>query len=82
MNYKSEADYNAAMCGQAEYEMQNFAEQEKKYNDYLDQLIESKQYQVFGIEICLDYLNSKEFEKSGLTEKEFLSYKKHLIADK
>ena len=42
-------------------------------------LIESKQYQVFGIEICLDFLNSKEYEKSGLTPQQFLSYKKEKL---
>ena len=76
MNYESEADYNAAMCGQAESEMQYFAEQEQQYNEYLDGLIESKQYKVFGVEICLDFLNSKEFDISGLTPQQFLSHKK------
>lgn len=77
MNYECEADYNAAMAGEAEAEYH--FEQERQYNEYLDGLIESKQYQVFGIEICLDFLNSKEYEKSGLTPQQFLSYKKEKL---
>jgi hypothetical protein len=76
MNYECEADYNAAMSAQAESEAQYNMEQERQYIEYLDALIENKQYQVFGIEICLDLLNSMEYEKSGLTPQEFLSYKK------
>ena len=79
MHYECEADYNAAMAGQAEAEAQYHFEQERQYNEYLDGLIESKQYQVFGIEICLDFLNSKEYEKSGLTPQQFLSYKKEQL---
>ena len=79
MYYESEADYNAAMQGQAESEAQYYYEQERQYNEYLDGLIESKQYQVFGIEICLDFLHSKEFEKSELTPQQFLSKKKEQL---
>ena len=79
MYYECEADYNAAMAAQAESEAQYYAEEQQQYNEYLDNLIESKQYQVFGIEICLDFLNSKEYEKSGLTPQQFLSYKKEQL---
>lgn len=72
MNYSCEAGYNDAMGAQAEAEMQASGEQD--YQEYLAALIDRKQYELFGVEICLEYLNSKSFKKSGLSAAECLPF--------
>ena len=79
MNYENEADYNYAMSAQGEAEAQYYHEQQRQYDEYLEGLIKDKQYRLFGIEICLDLLNTDMFNKSGLSAKEFLCAEKDRI---
>lgn len=74
MYFESEQHYNECMAAQAEAEAHN-AEQEAYY-EYLGDLLDNRQFDLYAIEICLDMLNSREFKKSGLTAQEFLSLKK------
>ena len=75
MNYECEADYNASMEAYAEAEAQAYYEQE--YYDYLDSLIENKEYDVYGLEICFRHLTSNQYYESGLKAHEFLKQKIH-----
>lgn len=74
-----EADYRAEMEAQAQAQGEYEAEAAHEYEKYLDGLIDNKQYQLFAIEICQDYLNSIEFRDSKLTALEFLSLKKERL---
>lgn len=65
-NEQHEYEMNCAGQAQAEYE------QQMAYYEYLDGLIESKQYQLHAIEIVIDMLNSKRFIESKMTDKDFL----------
>ena len=78
MNFESEQHYNECMAAQAEGEAHN-AEQEAYY-EYLGDLLDNRQFDLYAIEICLDMLNSREFKKSGLTPQEFLSFKKEKLS--
>lgn len=65
-----QADYEAEMAsaGQAEYENQ--------YNDYLQTLLNDKQYYLFALEIIADELQSQRFKKSGLKPVDYLFQEK------
>ena len=65
-NEQYEYEMNCAGQAQAEYE------QQMAYYEYLDGLIESKQYQLHAIETVIDMLNSKRFIESKMTDKDFL----------
>lgn len=75
--YSCEGEYLAAISAQAEAEAQY--EYYRQYQEYLDSLIEAKQYELFSIEYCLDLLMSKEFAESGLTASQYLSQKKEKL---
>ena len=71
-------DYEAGYAAQAEAEYQA----QMEYYDYLDKLIESKQYELHAVEIALDMLNSKEFANSGLSAKDYLDAERKRLAVK
>lgn len=75
--YSCEGEYLAAMSAQAEAEAE--MEQYRQYQEYLDNLIEAKQFELFSIEYCLDLLMSRDFKKSGLTPQQYLSKKKEQL---
>jgi hypothetical protein len=56
-------------AGMAESE----AMQEQEYQDYLGGLLEKGETALFAVHIALDWLNSKEFNESGLTPIEYLN---------
>ena len=66
-----EADYNAQMQAQGDAAMQYHLEQEYKYEQYLDNLIETKQFDLFAIEKCLDLYNKFTY---SFKESSFISY--------
>jgi hypothetical protein len=67
---------------QWEYEAGYAAQAEAEYYDYLDKLIEDKQYQLHAVEIALDMLNSKEFANSGLSPKDWLIAERNRLSVK
>lgn len=75
-NEQYEYEMNCAGQAQAEYE------QQMAYYEYLDGLIESKQYQLHAIEIVIDMLNSKRFIESKMTDKDFLFLVKSELLNK
>ena len=75
--YSCEGEYLAAMSAQGEAEAE--MEQYRQYQEYLDNLIEAKQFDLYGVEYCLDLLMSKDFGKSGLTPQQYLSKKKEQL---
>ena len=79
MYFESEQHYNECMSAQAEAEGQALHEQQCAYNEYLQDLIDGGEFELYAIEVCLDMLNSRSFEKSGLTAQEFLTQKKQTI---
>lgn len=76
MTSQEEYDYYAGAAGaaQAEYE------QQMAYYEYLDMLIESKQYDLHALEVAIDFLNSKEFNQGKMSAIEFLQYKRSLLS--
>lgn len=76
MNYSCEEEYNEYMGFQAEQEAQAYYDMEQEYQRYLDELIESKQFYLYSLEICGYLLMSGSFSKSGLTAQEYISIKK------
>ena len=68
-------DYETGYAAQAEAEYQA----EMAYYDYLDKLIEDKQYKLHAIEIALDMLNSKEFIHSGFSAKDFFAIERNKL---
>ena len=79
MYFESEQHYNECMSAQAEAEGQALHEQQCAYNEYLQDLIDGGEFELYAIEVCLDMLNSRTFEKSGLTAQAFLTSKKQAI---
>lgn len=71
-------DYEMGCAGQAEAEYHA----QMEYYDYLDKLIESKQYELHAVEIALDMLNSKEFANSGMPPKDWLDSERKRLAVK
>lgn len=71
-------DYEAGYASQAEAEYQA----QMEYYNYLDKLIESKQYELHAVEIALDMLNSKEFANSGMLPKDWLDSERKRLAVK
>jgi hypothetical protein len=69
--WEHEAGYAAQ--AQAEYEA------EMAYYDYLDKLIENKQYQLHAIHVAQDMINSKEFVNSGMSFKDWLYKEKNRL---
>jgi hypothetical protein len=69
-------EMGCAEQAQAEYEAQ------MAYYEYLDNLIEAKEYQLHAVEIALDMLNSKEFANSGMSAKDWLDAKRKRMAVK
>jgi hypothetical protein len=65
-----------AAQAQAEYEAQ------MAYYEYLDGLIEAKEYQLHAVEMALDMLNSKEFANSGMSPKDWLDSERKRLAVK
>lgn len=56
-----ETDYDAKI--QADAEMQYHLHEQYKYEQYLDNLIETKQFDLFTIEKCLDLHNKWKYSK-------------------
>jgi len=71
-------DYEMGCAGQAQSEY----EAQMAYYEYLDGLIEAKEYQLYAIEIALDMLNSKKFANSGLSAKDYLDAERKRLAVK
>ena len=69
-------EMGCAAQAQAEYEAQ------MAYYEYLDGLIEAKEYQLHAVEMALDMLNSKEFANSELSAKDYLNAVKKRITNK
>lgn len=65
-------EYEQGMAAQAEAEYQA----ELEYFQYLDELLENKQYDLHAVEIALNMLNSKEYANSNLNHKQFLEQKR------
>ena len=72
---EEQCNYEMGCAGQAEAEYQA----QMAYYEYLDGLIESKQYQLHAIEVCLDMLISEDFAHSNKTPKQYLEDKKIAI---
>ena len=70
MNNTSEEDYYGSMQG---------PDQQMQYEEYLNDLTKSGNYELFAVEVCQDYFNSNHFKTSGLTEIEYLSWKKNQL---
>ena len=71
-------EYEAGYAAQAEAEY----EAQMAYYEYLDSLIEAKEYQLHAVEIALDMLNSKEFANSGMLPKDWLDLERKRLAVK
>jgi hypothetical protein len=71
-------DYEMGCAGQAQAEY----EAQMAYYEYLDSLIEAKEYQLHAVEIALDMLNSKEFVNSGMLPKDWLDSERKRLAVK
>ena len=69
-------EMGCAAQAQAEYEAQ------MAFYEYLDGLIEVKEYQLHAVEIALDMLNSKEFANSELSAKDYLNSVKKRLTNK
>ena len=69
-------EMGCAAQAQAEYEAQ------MAYYEYLDGLIEEKEYQLHAVEMALDMLNSKEFANSELSAKDYLNAVKKRLTNK
>lgn len=77
MNFESEQHYNEVMSAQAEGEAYNDAQ--CAYHEYLGDLLDNRQFELYAIEICLDMLNSRTFKKSGQAAQAFLTSKKQTM---
>lgn len=71
-------DYEMGCVGQAQAEY----ESQMAYYEYLDNLIEAKEYQLHAVEIALDMLNLKEFTNSGMSAKDWLDAERKRLATK
>ena len=71
-------DYEMGCAGQAQSEY----EAQMAYYEYLDSLIQAKEYQLHAVEIALDMLNSKEFTNSGMSPKDWLDAERKRMAIK
>ena len=71
-------DYEMGCAGQAQAEY----EAQMAYYQYLDSLIQAKEYQLHAVEIALDMLNSKEFANSGLSAKDYFNAERQKLTFK
>ncbi|MGL6120675.1 MAG: hypothetical protein ACRC0V_09240 [Fusobacteriaceae bacterium] len=79
MSYDNENEYNYALQCEAENDAK-----EAHFN-YMNELIDSKNYEIFAIEYCLDLLNSKSYTKGFLDYRTFLEnklFEKKIIKEK
>ena len=71
-------DYEMGCAGQAQAEY----EAQMAYYEYLDRLIEAKEYQLHAIEIALDMLNSKHFADSKMSAKDYFNAERQKLTFK
>lgn len=65
MSYNEYDNYLQSIeCGEYEY----YARQ-----NYLDSLVGAEKFQLHAVEVALDYLESAEFKRSGMTAEDFFS---------
>ena len=81
MNYENDAEYNEAMNAYAAAESE--AQMMQEHNDYLNDLIEAREFKLLAIEMSLHMLSEREFLNSGKTAHEYLSgLKKEILEPK
>ena len=69
----NEFEYNQSCMASAEYQAQI------EWYNYLDGLIESKEYKLHAIEVVLEILKTKNFIQSGLSEIDYLRKEKEIL---
>lgn len=73
----AQAEYEAGLAAQAQAQAEY--EEQMAYEEYLGNLLETKEYKLFALEVVLDMLNSKDFIASNLPAKEYLDNKRHKL---
>ncbi len=77
-NHGEQVDFHyEAQCNQAALE----AEQEQKYQEFLDSLIKEGQYTLFAAYVSCDWLKSLEFRNSKLSALEYMRQIRDKIED-
>ena len=74
-----EADYQAEMDAAAQAEAEAQQEIEYHYDIYLDDLLANGKFLIYGLERCINMLNSTEYKQNDMAAVEYLIYKRNYL---